>query len=378
MTRPNPTGPLRVRAARLHDGTAVQPGGVLVTEGGRVAAVEPAGSPADVDLGSWTLVPGFVDVHAHGGGGASFADDPAAALATHRRHGTTSSVASLVSQSLDTLEAQVRTLAPLVAAGELAGVHLEGPWLAPGRKGAHPADQLRAPAPADVARLLDAGAGAVRMVTLAPELEGGLAAVGLIAGRGLVVAIGHTDAPAEVVARAIGAGATGATHLFNAMPPLHHRHPGPVLALLADDRVWLELVCDGVHLDPALVAYLVRQHPGRVVFVTDAIAAAGSPDGAYRLGDLPVEVTGGVARIAGTDTIAGSTLTLDAALRTAIAAGVDWAVAVRAATANPAAYLRLAEVGALVPGAWADAVALDADWRVRAVLRRGAWVVPPR
>lgn len=379
MTQPNHApGVLRVRAARLHDGTAVRPGGVLVTEGGRVAALEPAGATADVDLGGWTLVPGFVDVHAHGGGGASFADDPATALATHRRHGTTSSVASLVSQSLDTLETQVRTLAPLVAAGELAGVHLEGPWLAEGRKGAHPADQLRAPALPDVARLLDAGAGTVRMVTLAPELAGGLTAVGFIAGRGVVVAVGHTDASAEEVGRAIEAGATGATHLFNAMPPLHHRHPGPVLALLADDRVWLELICDGVHLDPALVRHLLRQHPGRAVLVTDAMAAAGSPDGAYRLGDLPVEVSGGIARIAGTDTIAGSTLTLDAALRTAIGAGVDWAVAVRAMTVNPAAYLGLEGVGALAPGAWADAVALDDDWRVRAVLRRGAWVVPPQ
>lgn len=380
MTQAHPTSPsgaLRIRAGRVHDGTTVRAGGVLVVDGPRIAALEPPDAPADVDLGDWTLVPGFVDAHGHGGGGASYPDDPAAAVATHRRRGTTSIVASLVSQSLDTLEAQVRTLAPLVAAGELAGVHLEGPWLAPGRKGAHPADQLRAPAASDVTRLLDAGAGAVRMVTLAPELAGGPAAIELIAGRGIVAAVGHTDADAAGVRSAIEAGATGATHLFNAMPPLHHRHPGPVLALLADDRVWLELICDGVHLDPALVAYLVRQHPGRVVFVTDAMAAAGSPDGAYTLGDLPVEVSGGIARIAGTDTIAGSTLTLDGALRVAVSAGVDWAVAVRALTANPAAYLRLDGVGALAPGNWADAVALDADWRVRAVLRRGAWVMPP-
>lgn len=372
-----PGGTLRLRAGRLHDGTTVRPGGVLVVDGERIAAIEPPDAPADLDLGDWTLVPGFVDAHGHGGGGASYPDDPPAAVATHRRLGTTSIVASLVSQSLDTLEAQVRALAPLVAAGELAGVHLEGPWLAPGRKGAHPADQLRAPEASDVTRLLDAGAGTVRMVTLAPELAGGPAAIELIAGRGVVAAIGHTDATAGVVRAAIDAGATGATHLFNAMPPLHHRHPGPVLALLADDRVWLELICDGVHLDLALVAYLVGQHPGRVVFVTDAMAAAGSPDGSYTLGDQPVEVSGGIARITGTDTIAGSTLTLDAALRTAVAAGVPWPDAVAALTANPARYLGLEGVGRLAPGHWADAVALDADLTVRAVLRRGAWVVAP-
>ncbi len=368
---------LRVRAGGVHDGTTVRSGGVLVVDGQRIAALEPVDAPADVDLGDWTLVPGFVDAHGHGGGGASYPDDPAAAVAVHRLHGTTSIVASLVSQSLDTLEAQVRGLAPLVTAGELAGIHLEGPWLAEGRKGAHPADQLRAPAASDVTRLLDAGAGTVRMVTLAPELAGGPAAIALIAGRGIVAAVGHTDADAAVVRAAIEAGATGATHLFNAMPPLHHRHPGPVLALLADDRVWLELICDGVHLDPALVAYLMARHPGRVVLVTDAVAAAGSPDGAYRLGDLPVEVSGGIARIAGTDTIAGSTLTLDAALRVAVGAGVPWPDAVAALTVNPARYLGLEAVGRLAPGCWADAVALDADLTVRAVLRRGVWVVAP-
>jgi len=367
---------LRIGAARVHTGRRVLADGVLVVADGRVARVEASGR-RDVDLGGWALVPGFVDAHTHGGGGASLADDPDAVLALQRAHGTTSTVASLVSQSLGTLAAQVRALAPRVRAGDLAGIHLEGPWLAAARRGAHPEGQLRAPAASEVAGLLDAGEGAVVMATLAPELPGALDAVELLARRGVVAAVGHTDASLDQVRAAIAAGATGATHLFNAMPPLHHRHPGPVLGLLADDRVWLELICDGVHLDPTLAAYVLRQHPDRAVLITDAMAAAGCPDGAYALGDLPVEVSGGVARVAGTDTIAGSTLTQDAALRVAVAAGVDWAAAVRALTLNPARYLGLQGVGELTPGSWADAVALDERWRVRAVLRRGEWVVAP-
>ena len=202
------------------------------------------------------------------------------------------------------------------------------------------------------------------MVTIAPELDGGLDAVALVAGRGIVAAVGHTDASYEVVREAIARGARGATHLFNAMPPLLHRAPGPILALLDDDRVWLELICDGVHMDLDLVRYVVAGQPGRAVLITDAMAAAGCSDGDYQLGDLPVEVCCGVARIAGQDTIAGSTLTLDAALRHAIASGVDWTTAVRAVTVNPAAYLGLSDVGSLAAGHWADAVALDADWNV--------------
>lgn len=368
---------MRVRARRVFTGHEVVDDGVLVVDGDRVVAVEGPDAAASVDLGDVTLAPGFVDVHAHGGGGAAFPDDPGAALALHRSHGTTTSVASLVTQSLDVLEGQVRALAPLVAAGELAGIHLEGPWLAPGRKGAHPLERLRSPARPEVERLLDAGGAAVRMVTLAPELPGGLDAVALLAARGVVAAIGHTDADLATTRAAVAAGATGATHLYNAMPGLHHREPGPVLGLVDDPRVWLELVADGVHVHPELLAATMRCAPGRVVLVTDAMAAAGCADGDYPLGDLAVEVRGGVARLAGQDTIAGSTLTLDAAVRLVVAAGIDWRDALRAATILPAWYLGLDAVGELRPGAWADAVVLDAAWGVRGVLRHGSWVRPP-
>lgn len=370
---------MRLRAARVFTGHEVVPDAVLVVADGRVVAVEPAAADAGatLDLGDVTLAPGYVDVHGHGGGGFAYPEDPDGVLALHRAHGTTTAVASLVTQSLDVLQAQVRALAALVRSGELAGIHLEGPWLAPGRKGAHPLDKLRAPASDEVARLLDAGEGAVRMVTLAPELPGGLDAVAQLAARGVVAAVGHTDADLATTRAAVAAGATGATHLYNAMPPLHHREPGPVLGLADDPRVWLELVADGVHVHPDLLAATFRAAPGRVVLVTDAMAAAGCADGDYSLGDLAVEVRGGVARLAGQETIAGSTLTLDAAVRLVIAAGVDWRDALRAATVAPAAYLGLADVGELRPGAWADAVVLDGAWEVRGVLRHGEWLVPP-
>lgn len=352
--------------------------GFLQTAGDRIVAVgsgTPPG-PADEHL-SGIVVPGYVDVHCHGGGGASFVtDDPDVArqvLAAHRRLGVTTMVASLVTSAMPDLKRQLDCLAGLVESGELAGIHLEGPWLALKYKGAHPPALLTDPVPAEVAELLDAGRGAVRMVTLAPERTGALESIALMTGRGVVAAIGHTDADYDACRAAIDAGVTGATHLFNAMAPLRHREPGPVLALWEDRRVYLELILDGVHVRPELVAFVMGTAPDRVVLVTDAMAAAASDDGDYVLGELPVEVRDSVARIAGTDTIAGSTLTLDAAVRHAVAAGVPLAQAVRSATALPSDYLGLADVGRLAPGLRADLAVLDESLFVTRVLHRGSW-----
>lgn len=374
---------LTLRAARVFSGSEFFAPGELVTDGDRIVEVrlaEPVPTLAEageaceaIDLGDVTLAPGLVDVHNHGGGGMSFSQDPHAVAALHRAHGTTTVVASLVTQSLEELDAQVRALAPLVHAGDLAGIHLEGPWLAEAYKGAHPADKLRDPAVSEVEALLEAGDGAVKMVTIAVEKPGALESVRLMADRGVVAALGHSDCTYEQARAAIDAGVSGATHLFNAMPGLHHRRPGPVLALLADERVWCELIVDGVHLRPELAAW-VMSVCDRVVLVTDAMAAAGCADGAYMLGDLPVSVQQGVARITGTDTIAGSTLVLSRGVRVAIEAGVAPEVALRAATLNPARYLGLSGVGAFVPGAWADAVVFGLNWSVERVLFRGAWL----
>jgi N-acetylglucosamine-6-phosphate deacetylase len=287
-------------------------------------------------------------------------------------------MASLVTDSVDRLESSIRQLAPLVRSGELLGIHLEGPWLSPHQAGAHDPGLLRAPTPADIDRLLDAGEGAVRMVTLAPELDGGLEAVHRLAGRGVTVAVGHTDASYAVTCQAVAAGAVVGTHLFNAMRPLHHREPGPALALLEDPAVHVELIADGIHLHPATLRAALRAVPDRSVLVSDAMSAAGGGDGEYLLGPLPVTVRDGVARLTDTGAVAGSTLTLAAAVRFAVTrAGLSPDQAIRAATATPAAAVGATDVGILAAGARADLLVLDPDLAPTAVMRRGAWLHVP-
>ncbi len=373
-----------VRGARLLDergtveGGTVEGGWVLL-DGGGIAATgtgAPPGAGDVVDLPGADLVPGFVDLHVHGGGGHSFDDGPdavARGLAVHRAAGTTRSVVSLVTAPLPDLERSLAGVADLAERDPtVLGAHLEGPFLAPSRRGAHDPRHLRAPTPGDVDRLLAAARGTLRQVTLAPELPGGLDAVRAFAAAGVVVAVGHTEADAALTAGAVDAGARLLTHALNAMPGLHHREPGPVGAALADPRVTLELVLDGAHVHPAVAKLLLDGAPGRVALVTDAMAAAGGGDGEHRIGDLAVTVAGGRAVLAGTGTLAGSTLTQDAALRAALAAGVGPVAAVAALTAVPARALGLGHrLGRLAPGYAADVVALGADRSVTAVWAAG-------
>jgi N-acetylglucosamine-6-phosphate deacetylase len=220
------------------------------------------------------------------------------------------------------------------------------------------------------------------MVTLAPERDGALAAIGQIVDAGVVVAVGHTEATYDQTRAAIGAGATVGTHLFNAMRPIDRREPGPVIALLEDARVTVELISDGVHVAPAIYRHVTHSAgPDRVSLITDAISATGMADGVYRLGPLAVDVVDGVARVSGTDTIAGSTATMDEVFRFAVNHGGlprDGALlaAVRQASLNPARALGFPCTG-LTPGASADLVVLDSDLAVTGVLRRGAWIVEP-
>jgi len=355
--------------------------GWLRLEHGLVADVGPGAPPraADLDLGDVTVVPGFVDVHVHGGGGASFdGGDPDAAATVaqaHRAHGTTTMMASLVTDGLEGLARSARELGRLVDDGLLAGVHLEGPWLSPQHAGAHEPTLLAEPTAEQVDRLLEAGAGHLRMVTLAPELAGGLEAIRRLSAAGVVAAIGHTDATYDQARAALDAGATVGTHLFNAMRGLHHREPGPVAALLEHPDAYVELVADGVHVHPAMLGLAAAAKPHLTALVTDAMAAAASADGAYLLGSLAVSVQDGVARLSDSGAIAGSTLTLSAAVRYAVqVAGLTLVDAVRAATATPATMLGLDRVGSLRPGYHADLAVLDADLRVLRVMRRGAWV----
>ncbi len=369
--------------ARVVLPTGTVAGGRVIVDGDRIA-----GSAHDatttVDLSGHWIVPGFVDMHNHGGGGASFtsgtAEDVLKGVRTHREHGTTTLVASTVTGDLDELARRAALLAELTQAGEIAGIHFEGPFINPCRKGAHKEDLLRDPDPAEVRKLIDAAHGAARMFTLATELPGGLDSVRLLAEHGVIAAIGHTDATYEQTRAAIDAGATVATHLFNAMPPLAHREPGPIAALLEDERITVELINDGTHLHPAALE-LAFHHAGahRVALITDAMDAAGFGDGTYHLGPLEVEVKHGVARLVEGGSIAGSTLTLDTAFKRSVTLDkLPVESVVQAISANPAKLIGLYdEIGSLEPGKYADLVVLDAAFDVQGVMRRGEWIVTP-
>ncbi len=388
MTTPSEGVSVLIGAREVLTGAEVLRPGWLEVSDGRVVATGRGAPPrrVDVDLPDSTVVPGFVDTHVHGGGGATFSDATPEATRTaaglHLSHGTTTLVASLVSADVAGLHRQVEALAGQVGDGLIAGIHLEGPWLSPRRRGAHEPSALRAPDLAELDDLLAASAGTIRMVTLAPELPGALEAIGRLVEAGTVAAVGHTDGTYDHTRAAIDAGATVATHLFNAMRPVHHREPGPVVALLEDERVTLEMITDGTHLHPALYRQvLASAGADRVSLVTDAMAAAGMPDGDYRLGQLAVDVADGVARLAGTDTIAGSTATMDQHFRFAVAqGGPDHAAALAAAvhqtSVGPARALGLPSP-VLTAGASADLVVLDATLRLTHVMRHGTWSPAP-
>lgn len=362
--------------------------GVVRLTGDRIVEVGPArrGDPEPVG----TVLPGLVDIHCHGGGGHAFASTDAAEIRAaadfHLGRGTTTVVASLVTDTLEAMTQQTAALAGLVRGGlgaggtaggdgadPVSGVHLEGPFLAPTRRGAHPAGLLRAPDPAALARLLAAGGGHVRHVTLAPELAGydGLAA--LVRAAGAVVAVGHSDAEAATAAAAFAAGARSVTHLFNAMRGWQHRDAGVVpaaLAAAARGEVVCELVADGVHVDAGTVAAVFALVPGRVALVSDAAPPAGLPDGDHRLGAVALRVRDGVARTPEGALAGGSGALLDVVRFTHRQAGVPLAVAVAAAAAVPADLLGL-DAGRLVPGARADLLVVDDELRPLRVWRAG-------
>ncbi|WP_309097249.1 N-acetylglucosamine-6-phosphate deacetylase [Streptomyces sp.] len=386
-THPHPAAaghPTVLAGATVVLPTGAVDNGRLVIDGTRITATAPENAHV-IDATGHYVVPGFVDLHNHGGGGASFTsgsvDDVLKGIHTHRLHGTTTLVASTVTGDLDSLARRAGLLSELAEQGEIAGIHFEGPFISPCRKGAHSEELLRDPDPAEVRKLIDAARGRARMVTLATELPGGLDSVRLLADHGVIAAVGHTDATYEQTVQAIDAGATVATHLFNAMPPLGHRSPGPITALLEDERITVELINDGTHLHPAALR-LAFHHAGarRVAFITDAMDAAGFGDGRYWLGPLEVEVADGVARLVADGTIAGSTLTLDRAFQRAVTVdGLSVEDAVAALSATPARLLGMDDtIGSLEPGKSADLVLLDSAYELKGVMRRGEWVVGPQ
>ncbi len=379
---------LRLRSRRI-----VTPGGTLagevVVQDGEIAEVGPATGAAGgevVELGDHWLLPGYIDAHVHGGGGAQFnTTDPEEVRTVarfHARHGTTALLATTVSAPVAELQAALATIAGGEAGpaaeregARILGAHLEGPFLSRQRPGAQDPATFIDPDPEAVGRLL--APGNVRLMTLAPERPGALELIGRLRAAGVVASIGHTDATYEEARAGAEAGARAATHLFNAMPPLHHRRPGAVGAALDLPEISCELICDGIHVDPATlrIAYRAKGR-ARVRLVTDAMQAAGMPDGEYRLGGAQVEVAGGRATIAGGGSIAGSTLTMEDAVRNAVRfLGISVQDAAILAAHNPARLLGLAHrAGAVAAGFDADLVVLDDDLRVRGTLVAGGWV----
>jgi N-acetylglucosamine-6-phosphate deacetylase len=368
-----------IHSARIPSGSDAE--WVLLAEGAVAARGRGEPPPASpgirvVNAGGRLLVPGFIDIHCHGGAGRSFDDGEAAiaeAVALHRRHGTTRTMVSLVSATIDDLEERLRAASRACDADPLLlGIHLEGPFLDAGHRGAHDAALLTRPSPEAVDRLVAAAGSHLSAVTLAPDLPGAAEALERFRRHGVRVALGHTGVDHDGAVAAFAAGASILTHAFNGMPGLHHREPGPVGAALGDPAVTIEVIADRVHVHDIVVRMLFATAPGRVALITDAMAGAGLNDGVFRLGSTEVDVRDGVARIPATGSLAGSTLTLDLAVRNAVAAGVALPDAVDAATVVPARALGLEDrLGRLEPGFAADAVLLDEDLQVHSVWAAG-------
>jgi len=375
---------LIIHGARKLDADGVVDDFWLATTGNRIDAVGSgnawrahAGDAVTVDADGHWLTPGFIDLHGHGAGGYSYDSGPDeldAAIATHRAHGTTRSVVSLVANPLAALRDTLEDIADLAERDPLVlGAHLEGPFLAPTKRGAHNPDFLRDPDPELVENLIAAARGSLRQITIAPELPNALESIDVLVEAGVIVAVGHTEATEAQARAAFDRGARMLTHAFNAMPGIQHRAPGPIVAAFDDERVTLELILDGLHVHPDVAHLAFTQAPGRIALITDAMAAAGAADGDYQLGTLNVTVADGLAVLSGTETIAGSTLTQDLALRIAVErTRLAPATAIEALTLTPARVLgRDHDLGLLRPGYLADAVLLDHEWTVRGVWADG-------
>ncbi|RSX57255.1 N-acetylglucosamine-6-phosphate deacetylase [Bifidobacterium samirii] len=344
----------------------------------RSVGLDPADESCIIEADGRLLTPGYIDIHAHGSWEKSFDDGPDGidiARAGHAWHGTTRQVLSLITNPIDVMCANLRNVrAKMDERPDVLGAHLEGPFLAMARKGAHDPECLKDPVPELVDELLEAADGCLRQITIAPELPHGLSSIRQFAAAGVVPAVGHCDADYDMARRGFDAGAGIMTHMFNAMNGLHHRKPGPIPAAVEDPRVTVELINDGFHVDDPMVSLSFRFAPHRTAFVTDAMAATDCPDGAYKLGALDVNVIDGHARLVSNGAIAGSTLLLEHAVRRAVLdLGISPVDAVEAATLTGArafGYDRPNPVtgdpiGLIAPGFAADLLLTDpATWTV--------------
>lgn len=372
--------PVTLVADGIVDGATVTGPAWVRIDAGRIVATGDGRPPGDADRVVTTdgvLAPGFVDMHHHGALGGDYgaaSDDGGRAVAGyHHSRGSTTLNASVATLPLDVLELRVEQLGELYADGSIVGIHLEGPYLDPGHRGCHAPELLRHPSVPELRRLVSAAQGALRMVTLAPELPGAQEAVRFLVEEGVTVAVGHTSCTAAQARAAFDAGATVLTHAYNGMPSLHHREPGPLGVALFDERVTLELILDGHHVCPEAARVLSSVAPHRLALVSDAMAATGLGDGDYAIGSTAVVVTDSVARAPSNGSLAGSTIAVADAFSAAVEVlGMDLTAAVASASTIPARALGL-PAPRVAAGAAADLVVV-AGGRVTRVMRAGQFL----
>lgn len=390
--------PFAVHGATIVDARGMTKNGWLVSDGRSIVETGCAETDFEtacrlvhveqdhiVNANGMVMTPGYVDIHSHGAWGSSFDDGEkgiTTARAGHMAHGTTRQVLSLITNPIDVICGNLKTVHDMMPdRPDILGAHLEGPFLAMPRKGAHDPNCLVDPTPDLVSRMLDAADGCLRQITIAPELPHGIDAIRRFFLAGVVPAVGHCDADYQTARKGFDAGAGIMTHMFNAMNGLHHRDPGPIPAAVEDPRVTIELINDGFHVQDPMVKLGFGLAPHRIAFVTDAMAATDCPDGHYLLGALDVDVRDGHARLASNGAIAGSTLLLEKAVsRAVLELGISPVDAVEAATLTPAwafGFDRRNDVtgfpiGLLAPGFAADVLLLDQEtWTVRRVWCNG-------
>jgi N-acetylglucosamine-6-phosphate deacetylase len=369
----------------------VIPQGVVLIEGKKILEVGPRFEVAFEDsefetlhFEQKTLVPGFIDVHIHGARGRDVMEGTREAVGVVSRylalHGTTSYLATTVTAShIETIQA-VESLGKLIpeetGGARILGLHLEGPFISQEKRGVHPPEHIRPPSTRIFDELLKMSNDRVRLITVAPEIPGGLDFIQHIRSKGVLVSLGHSNATYEVAQQAIRAGASNATHTFNAMRDFSHRQPGVLGAVLTDSTIWTELIADGAHVDPIAIQMLLKCKGHRkILLVTDGISAAGMPDGDFQLGSLLVKVSQGVCRVP-EGALAGSTLSLDRALRNMIRwTGTSLEEACYMTSRNPAESIGVAETkGTIQPGYDADMVLLNDDMQVHATFCEGKLV----